>query len=92
MEKVDIFTKIIEILNYEKNKYLLEGFKGNITINTSLFEDLSLDFIQTLELIIDIEDLFGFRMDFQKLTYESISTIGNLVNIVENQVSNRKDI
>ena len=44
MEKVDIFTKIIEILNYEKNKYLLEGFKGNITINTSLFEDLSLDY------------------------------------------------
>ena len=88
MEKVDIFTKIIEILNYEKNKYLLEGFKGNIT----LFEDLSLDSIQTLELIIDIEDLFGFRMNFQKLTYESISTIGNLVNIVENQVSNRKDI
>ena len=39
MEKVDIFTKIIEILNYEKNKYLLEGFKGNITINTSLFEN-----------------------------------------------------
>ena len=74
-----IKQKIIELIQqYAVTKDI------EITDDTKLFEDLGYDSVAIIQLLVDVEELFGFESDdFDECTeaFESVSTFVNFVNI-----------
>ena len=67
----------------ERIAKVLKDYKGDdslvITEDTT-FEELELDSLDTVELIMSLEDEFGVTIE----TSESIKSVGDLLKIIEN--------
>ncbi len=63
---------------------LMEDFEIDaelITLNANLYTDLDLDSIDTVDLVIKLQDLIGHKIDSE--TFKSVRTIDDVLNIVE---------
>ncbi|MBR5319727.1 MAG: acyl carrier protein [Peptococcaceae bacterium] len=67
------FEKVVEILVEAKD---LEA--GNIT-ETSTWDDLGLDSLDTVELVMSVEDAFGVSLEMD----ETMQTVGDVVKAIE---------
>jgi acyl carrier protein len=47
---------------------------------TMLYEDLALDSIETLQLLLDLQDVLGVEVDPEDLEMEIFRTVGNLAD------------
>ena len=79
-----IFNEIVNILKV-KNNYLVLEKPEEISATTELDTDLSLDSIQILDLIVDIEDKFEITIDFSELSFEDIKNMESLISLIEKQ-------
>lgn len=73
---------------FEKIKNIISAKTGldknNISIDANIADELSLDSIEMFEIISEIEDEFSIEID--ESAYESIQTLKDLVDYVENAI------
>jgi acyl carrier protein len=60
---------------------------AHIRDDASITHDLFMDSIQILELIVDIEEHFGISFDFDNLEASKIQTIGSIIDLIQEQLS-----
>ncbi len=71
-----VFETIKEIIFEQFN------LEGDVTMGTSFQDDLNADSVDILELIMSIEDEFEIEVEEEEL--EDISTVGDVVEYIEN--------
>ena len=57
------------------------------TDRTNLVEDVGLDSLQTINLVLQLEDEFGIEIDFDEFDYELLLEFGKLVEYIEQKVA-----
>ncbi len=67
-----IKSLLAEQLNVDESK---------ITLESKIIEDLGADSIDTVELLMKLEDEYGITVEEEKAT--SIVTVGDIVNLIE---------
>ena len=72
--------EIIEIVK----KYC--ALDEEVTLSSEL-KNLSLDSITFVEIIVDIEDLFGIEFDVDELSMANWQTVKDIVNSVEEKIN-----
>lgn len=80
MAKFDIKEKVIEIVC--KN---LDVKKEQVTPETSFINDLGADSLDTVELIMDIENTFDLSIPDEEA--EKIQTVGEVIKYIETHIS-----
>ncbi len=72
---------------FEKVKPLIDErfiYEGDLAMSTRFVEDLGADSLDTIELVSDIEDLFGIDIPDEGLV--NIFTIGDVVRYIESRI------
>ena len=83
MDRKNILDSIKTIL--KKSDYcFLQDVVDTITEKTEICEDLSMDSIQIMEFIVDIETFFDIRFDFSEIDANNIRTMEEIVNMITN--------
>ena len=80
-------TKIDPILN-EVTK-ILRDYKGkpNLEVNPQMnFAELELDSLDTVDLVMEIEDKMGVSIEMNK----DIQTVGHIIDIIKKQKEDKK--
>lgn len=72
----DIFNKLVEILVEE-----FELEKTDLVLTANLYTDLDLDSIDTVDLVINLQELVGKKIDPD--TFKSVRTIEDVITAVE---------
>ncbi len=72
----DIFNKLVEILVEE-----FELEKADLVLTANLYTDLDLDSIDTVDLVINLQELVGKKIDPD--TFKSVRTIEDVITAVE---------
>lgn len=70
---MNTFEKIVEILLETKD------LESENILETSTWSDLGLDSLDTVELVMSVEDAFGISLEMD----ESIQTIGDVVKAID---------
>lgn len=83
MKRTKIISKIKEILK-KSDYYFLQNLLVDISEDTRLIEDMSMDSIQIMEFLVDIEEALNIRFDFSEFSANDIENIGSLINMIEN--------
>ena len=78
--KDDILTKLTEILVEE-----FEIEEDSITLDANLYQELDLDSIDTVDLVIKLQELVGKKIEPE--TFKSVRTIDDVVNAVDQLVN-----
>lgn len=71
-----VFEKIIRIISEE-----FDVSESDITLTTSLAEDLDIDSLDLVDLVMSLEDEFGMELPDDALA--EMSTVGDLVRYIE---------
>ena len=53
---------------------------------TNMLSELGIDSVGILQLVLGIEQEYGIRIHDYELDSESLSRIGNIINIIENRI------
>lgn len=77
----EILTKLTEILVEE-----FEIEADAITPDANMYTDLDLDSIDTVDLVINLQEIIGKKIDPE--TFKSVRTIESVVDAIEELVSN----
>lgn len=77
--RTDIFEKLIEILVEE-----FEIEKDMITLSSNLYTELDLDSIDTVDLVIHLQELTGKKIDPE--IFKAVRTIEDVIVAVENLI------
>lgn len=67
----------------EKIQKVLREYKGNdelVVSEATTFEELGLDSLDTVELVMNLEDEFGVTLTVN----EGVKSVGDLVKLIEN--------
>jgi acyl carrier protein len=81
MDRKKILNSIKGILK-KSDYYFLQDIVDGITEKTEICEDLSMDSIQIMEFIVDIETAFDIRFDFSEIDANNIRTIEEIINMI----------
>lgn len=86
MERSIISSRIKSVLKGTQFMALKELI-DSITDDMSLVSDLSLDSIQILELIVELEKEFGFSCQPDELNLDMFNRFGDVINFVEKKLT-----
>ncbi len=78
--KAEIFEKLVTILHKE-----FEIEQSLMTLDSNLYTDLDLDSIDTVDLVIRLQEMTGKKIEPE--TFKSVRTIADVVDAIENLVS-----
>jgi diaminopimelate decarboxylase len=81
MEREEIRARVIDILT-SKDFGSLQVDVTQLTEDTSLLNDITLDSLQLLELIVAMENTFGFKADTKRLDVDIFDRFGRVVDFV----------
>ena len=81
MTKNEVRKQIFEILS-SKERMSLQIDPSAISDDSSLLTDVCLDSIQILELVVAIEEGFGFSMESEEMSIDLFNRFGKLVDFV----------
>lgn len=81
MEREAIRAQLLEILN-SIALMSLQLQITQLTDDVSLVRDLALDSVQILELIVEMEDRFGFACHADELGAELFDRVGNVIDYI----------
>jgi acyl carrier protein len=77
MRKDEVFNKVVEILNkYSKTDITA----GDISMETSILEDLKINSARLVDIVLDFEDAFDIEVDDDDA--DSVTTVGDGVNLI----------
>ncbi|TVR43877.1 MAG: acyl carrier protein [Planctomycetota bacterium] len=76
----DIRTKVIDIIA----ERLSSKDKDSITEESNVIADLGADSLDIAEIMMDLEDVFGIKLEEDN---ESLKTIGDIVKFIEGKVA-----
>ena len=77
MRKDEVFNKVVEILNkYSKTDITA----GDISMETSILEDLKINSARLVDIVLDFEDAFDIEVDDDEA--DSVTTVGDGVNLI----------
>ena len=77
----EIRTKVIDIIADRLSKD-----KATITDASNVVADLGADSLDIAEIMMDLEDAFGVKLDDE----QEVKTIGDIVGFIEKQVAAKK--
>lgn len=77
MQKQEIQSKICEIVGR-----LGQFNNDNVQADNDLRDHYGVDSIVLVELLVEIEDVFGITFDSSLLTYDTFSTVGSISDYV----------
>ena len=78
-------TVIDEITEYVKSE-LLQGASSDVGPDDALIEDGILTSLQTVELVMFIEDKYEIEIDPELVNEENFRTLGTVAGIVESMI------
>lgn len=78
-------TVVEEITEYVKSD-LLQGANSSIGPNDALIEDGILTSLQTVELVMFIEEKYGIEIEPELVNEENFRTLGTVAGIVETKL------
>ncbi|MEY8702589.1 acyl carrier protein [Francisella philomiragia] len=73
--KEQIFAQLQDILNN-----LFEIDKDDVTLDSTLYEDLDLDSIDAVDLVVQLQNFTGRK--FKPEEFKSVRTVGDVVNTI----------
>lgn len=73
--KEQIFAQLQDILNN-----LFEIDKNNVTLDSTLYEDLDLDSIDAVDLVVQLQNFTGRK--FKPEEFKSVRTVGDVVDTI----------
>ena len=77
MDTQEVFKKIVEILTpCAKNEEAL----SNVTMETSIQEDLEVNSARLVDIVLEIED--GFDIEISDDDADQVATVGDAVNLI----------
>ena len=77
MTKDEVFKKIVDILGkYSKTEIKME----NISMETSIVDDLKINSARLVDIVLDFEDVFDIEVDDDDA--DSVATVGDGVNLI----------
>jgi acyl carrier protein len=76
----DIETKVIQIVSEQ-----MSVDKGEITRQTSFVNDLNADSLDTVELVMELEDEFDMTIPDEEA--EKLKTVGEAIDYIKKQLS-----
>lgn len=82
MNRTEIMCEMKNIL-MKSDYYFLQDMISSITEETRINEDLSMDSMQIMEFIVDIESTFDIRFDFSKIDAGNVKTVFEIINMIE---------
>ncbi len=77
MQKQEIQSRICEVVGR-----LGQFNNDNVTLDKDLRDNYGVDSIVLVELLVEVEDIFGITFDSSLLTYDSFSTVGSISEYV----------
>ena len=77
MDTQEVFNKIVEILTpFAKNEEAL----SNVSMETSIQEDLEVNSARLVDIVLEIED--GFDIEISDDAADQVATVGDAVNLI----------
>ena len=77
MDRQEVFKKIVEILTpFAKNEEAL----SNVSMETSIQEDLEVNSARLVDIVLEIED--GFDIEISDDDADQVTTVGDAVNLI----------
>ena len=77
MDTQEVFKRIVEILTpFAKNEEAL----SNVTMETSIQEDLEVNSARLVDIVLEIED--GFDIEISDDAADQVTTVGDAVNLI----------
>ncbi len=77
MTKDEVFKKIVDILNkYSKAEIKME----NISMETSILDELKINSARLVDIVLDFEDVFDIEVDDDDA--DNVATVGDGVNLI----------
>ncbi len=77
MQKNEIEQKVSEVVSR-----LAQFNNDNIEVDSDLRDNYGVDSIVLVELLVEIEDVFGITFDSSFLTYEAFSTVRSISDYI----------
>ncbi len=75
-----VFEKVVDILAEQLD---IEN-KNSITLETSLVEDLGADSLDSIDIVMSVEDEFNIEVPDEIV--ENMKTVGDIVNFIESNM------
>ncbi|ACL76846.1 acyl carrier protein [Ruminiclostridium cellulolyticum] len=79
MQKQEIESKVCEVVSR-----VAQFNNDNVVADSDLRDNYGVDSIVLVELLVEIEDIFGITFDSSSLTYETFSTVNSITDYIEN--------
>ncbi len=79
MQKQEIESKVCEVVSR-----VAQFNNDNVVADSDLRDNYGVDSIVLVELLVEIEDIFGITFDSSSLTYETFSTVNSITDYVDN--------
>jgi len=77
MTKDEVFKKIVDILSkYSKTEIKME----NISMETSILDELKINSARLVDIVLDFEDVFDIEVDDDDA--DNVATVGDGVNLI----------
>ncbi len=77
MTKDEVFKKIVDILNkYSKTEIEMK----DISLETSILDDLKINSARLVDIVLDFEDAFDIEVDDDDA--DGVATVGDGVNLI----------
>ncbi|MCH7673388.1 acyl carrier protein [candidate division KSB1 bacterium] len=77
MTKDEVFKKIVDILSkYSKAEIKME----NISMETSILDELKINSARLVDIVLDFEDVFDIEVDDDDA--DNVTTVGDGVNLI----------
>ncbi len=72
------YDRIIELIHLNASEEITREIKSE----TKFFEDLSFDSVALMNLLVDVEEEFGFETDDMEESLKAFETVGSFVEFV----------
>lgn len=82
MQKQEIESKVCEAVSR-----VAQFNNDNIEVSSDLRDNYGVDSIVLVELLVELEDIFGITFDSSSLTYDTFSNVNSITDYVYNELN-----
>ncbi|HEX2927217.1 MAG TPA: acyl carrier protein [Ruminiclostridium sp.] len=82
MQKQEIENKVCEVVSK-----VAQFNNDDVKADNDLRENYGVDSIVLVELLVELEDIFGITFDSSSLTYDTFSTVNSITEYVNTRIN-----